>query len=101
MNRKKPGKVGQAKSETIAALPAACSDERLAVEFMERQRWGDHPGCPKCGDVNVYAMKDRKTGQRNRDNRWRCRGCCALYSVRTGTVLEDSRIPLKHWCFAF
>ena len=27
----------------IVALPAACSNEKAAVEFMEAQRWGDHP----------------------------------------------------------
>lgn len=95
------GKVGENKSEVIAALPAACVDERAAVEFIEQQRWEDTPYCPSCGSVAVYQMKDRKTGERNRDHRWRCRDCGGLYTVRTGTVMEDSRIPLRHWCFAF
>lgn len=96
----KPGKVGENKSDTIRELPIACSDETAAVEFMERKRWGDCPCCPHCGDVNVYQMKARDGG-REAHYRWRCRGCGKQFSVRTGTVFEDSRIPLRHWCFAF
>lgn len=46
-------------------------------------------------------MRDSKTGGRQKNNRWRCRDCKSQYTVRTGTVLEDSRIPLHHWCYAF
>jgi transposase-like protein len=85
----------------IMALPAACSDEKAAVEFMEAQRWGDHPACPRCGDLDVYQMKDAKTGERQANFRWRCHGCKEQFTVRIGTVFEDSRIELRHWCFAF
>lgn len=84
----------------IQELPAACSDEPTAVEFMEKHRWGEYPGCPHCGDMDVYKMQS-KDGAREKHFRWRCRGCKKQFSVRTGTVFEDSRIPLRHWCFAF
>ena len=87
--------------EVIAALPRACADETAAVEFMEKQRWGKHPACPRCGDMNVYKMLDAKTGERQANYRWRCRGCKEQYTVRIGTVFEESRIPLMHWCYAF
>jgi transposase-like protein len=85
----------------IKDLPAACADERLAVEFMEQQRWGDKPYCPRCGDFAVYQMKDSKTGERQANLRWRCQGCKEQFTVRIGTVFEDSRAPLRHWCFVF
>ncbi|MCC6488183.1 MAG: IS1595 family transposase [Candidatus Hydrogenedentes bacterium] len=85
----------------ITDLPAACADERLAVEFMEQQRWGDKPYCPRCGDQDVYQMKDSTTGERQADYRWRCRGCKEQFTARIGTVFEDSRAPLRHWCFVF
>lgn len=85
----------------ISALPKACQDEKAAVEFMEKQRWGDHPACPHCGDLDVYQMKDSKTGERQANYRWRCHGCKQQFTVRVGTVFEDSRIPMMHWCFAF
>lgn len=82
-------------------LPLACADENAAVEFLEKQRWGDHPACPSCGDMDVYQMTDSKSGERQKNYRWRCRGCKDQFTVRIGTVFEDSRIPLRHWCFAF
>lgn len=94
-------KVARDKSQVVAALPLACSDEAEAVAFLERQRWGGSPACPRCGDMDVYQMTDRKTGERNKDWRWRCRGCKRMYTVRTGTVFEDSRIQLRWWLYAF
>ena len=87
----------------LEALPLACADEASAVAFMEAQRWGEHPGCPRCGSVNVYQMRDSKTGERQADYRWRCREKhpSQQFTVRTGTVFEDSRVELRHWCFAF
>lgn len=90
----------------IAALPEACANEYKAVEFMEEQRWGKLPCCPRCGDLDVYKMMDAKTGERQANYRWRCRGCASVghkdqFTVRIGTVFEDSRAPLMHWCFVF
>ncbi len=85
----------------IRELPMACVDEGTAVEFVERQRWGDNPICPHCGETNVYQMRDRKTGDRNKRYLWRCNACGNQFTVRIGTIFEDSRIPLKHWCYAF
>lgn len=87
--------------EIIREIPAACADEQTAVAFFEKQRWGDTPACPCCGSASVYMMKDSKTGERQANNRWRCKDCKKQYTVRTGTVFEDSRIELRHWAFAF
>ena len=89
------------KSKVIEHIPAACSDELTAVELFERLRWGDNPCCVKCGSVEVYKMKDAQTGERNERYLWRCRDCKEQYTVRIGTVYEESRIPLRHWAYAF
>lgn len=90
------------KSDTVTReMPLACADEKAAVEFLENKRWGDSPSCPICGCLNVYKMKDSKTGERQANFRWRCQDCKGQYTVRKGTVFEDSRIPLRHWCYAF
>ncbi|MGH7499822.1 MAG: IS1595 family transposase [Gemmatimonadales bacterium] len=99
--RKKPGPVGEAKSQVIRDLPVACSNELAATEFLEAQRWGDSPACPKCGDTDVRKMMNREGTERSKLLRWRCMGCRVQYTVRTGTVMEDSPIPLRHWCLAF
>lgn len=87
-------------SPTLEALRQATATEALAVEFMEEQRFGDCPACPRCGGLNVYKMM-AAAGARNADYRWRCRGCVKMFTVRTGTVLEKSRLPLRVWVFAF
>ncbi len=89
------------KSEIIAEMPLVCADELAAVEFFEQQRWGSTPCCVKCGSVNVYKMADAKTGERSSRYLWRCRDCKEQYTVRIGTVYEESRIPLRHWAYAF
>ncbi|MGD9109551.1 MAG: IS1595 family transposase [Phycisphaerales bacterium] len=97
---KKRKKAGESDSWVLKNIPKACSDEKAAVEFMEKQRWGNTPACPRCGDTNVHQMKDSK-GKRNKRFLWRCHGCKRQFTVRIKTVMEDSRIPLKVWCFAF
>jgi len=89
------------KSETVKRIPAACADELAAVEFFESLRWGSEPCCTKCGSVNVYQMKDAVTGERNKRFLWRCHDCKEQYTVRIGTVYEESRLPMKHWAYAF
>lgn len=88
------------KSEIVSRLPRACADEVAAVEFLEAQRWPEVTACPHCGGMDVYQMKGRD-GKRNKRFLWRCKDCEKQYTVRTGTVFEDSRIPLRHWCYAF
>ena len=88
-------------SPTVAEIPLACSNELAAVEFIEKQRWGNDPHCIHCGSVDVYKMTDRKTGERNKRFLWRCNDCKKQYTVRVGTVYEETRLPLRHWCYAF
>jgi transposase-like protein len=88
------------KSEIIKAIPQACADETAAVEFFEAQRWGDSPRCPHCESKDVYQIKDRD-GTRNKRYLWRCRACGEQYTVRIGAVYEDSRLPMRHWAYAF
>lgn len=89
------------KSQVVEAIPLVCSNELAAVEFFEKQRWGSTPACVKCGSVNVYQMRDAKTGERSKRYLWRCRDCKEQYTVRIGTVYEESRIELRHWAYAF
>jgi transposase-like protein len=98
LRRQRP--VASHKSELVNQLPEACANERAAVEFMEAQRWGDTPRCARCSKTDVVQVK-AKDGSRNSRFLWRCRSCKRQYTVRVGTVMEDSPIPLRHWCYAF
>ena len=85
----------------IRELPKACSDELAAAEFFEAQRWPYGACCMACGSVDVYKMMDSKTGERQANFRWRCRDCKAQFTVRKGTIMEDSPVKLSAWAFAF
>lgn len=87
------------RSAVLEALKNAAVNEAQAVTFLERQRWGDEPACPRCGVLEVYQMKGRD-GNRNKDYRWRCRGCKEFFTVRTATVFEETRLPLRVWVYA-
>ena len=95
--RRKPG---EAQSGVIRDLPLACQDERAAVLFVEKQRWGDTPRCPRCDSEDVVMVRHKDTACSNRFL-WRCHRCKRQFTVRIGTIMEDSRIPLRVWCHAF
>ncbi|HEY5231915.1 MAG TPA: IS1595 family transposase [Verrucomicrobiae bacterium] len=89
-----------AKSEIIKEIPLACADELAAVEFLERKIWSGKPCCPHCQSTNVSQIKDAVTGERSKRFLWRCHGCKKQFTIRVGTVMEESRIPLRHWVYA-
>lgn len=67
-------------------------DEKAAVKFFEELRWGETITCPYCGSTEIsdckYPMPHR------------CRKCRKHFSVRVGTVLQDSKLPLQKWLLA-
>jgi transposase-like protein len=86
---------------TVDALPAACTNEAEAVALMESLRWGNAPTCPRCVSPEVRRMMG-SDGKRNARFLWRCLGeCKSQFTVRIGTVMEESRIAMRHWCYAF
>ncbi|HEX5010660.1 MAG TPA: IS1595 family transposase [Planctomycetota bacterium] len=86
-------------------LRDATTDEAKAVEFFESRRWPDAPACPRCGSMAVHKIVG-KDGRREAHFRWRCPDCAKAgkpcqYSVRTGTVFEESRLPMRIWAHAY
>lgn len=69
-------------------------DEEAARKYFETNRWGDEPNCGHCGSTNVVECKDHKPMP------YRCRDCRKHFSIRTGTVLAESRLPLQKWLLA-
>ena len=67
-------------------------DEAAAVEFYESQRWPDGVFCPFCGgNERVKPVASKKPQP------YRCAACRKYFSVRVGTVMESSKLPLRTW----
>ena len=98
-------KVGGGRSEIEQRLPLACADEAAAFAFMEEQRgWKSDADavCPKCGVVGEsYRMMAANGVDRSPRYLWRCRACKEQFTVKVGTIMEDSKIALTAWCLAF
>ena len=70
------------------------SDEQAVEAMFIKARWSDGIACPKCGSVNVQERPTRKPQP------FRCRDCRKDFSVKTGTVMEGSNLPLSKWAMA-
>ena len=70
------------------------SDEAAVERMFERARWGDDVCCPKCGSLSVIPRPSRKPAP------YRCRDCRGYFSVKTGTVMHGSNLPLSTWAMA-
>lgn len=69
-------------------------DEETAIEFIENRRWPDKVICPHCGSPHTSPISNRPAHQCS------TRGCRKQFSVRTDTIFENSRIPLRKWIYA-
>jgi transposase-like protein len=74
-------------------------DEAAAFEALEAIVWRDGPVCPHCGCMGRIAplngVKDKKG--RERLGLKKCYDCRKQFTVRKGTLFEDSPIPLHVW----
>ncbi len=71
------------------------SDDETCIEFIASRRWPDGKAiCPKCGSDNNTFMATRRT--------WQCKNkeCKKQFSVKVGTIFEDSAIGLDKWLTA-
>ena len=67
--------------------------EADCAEFIEAERWDGHVTCPRCSeDDRIWRVKGGMG--------FKCGGCKKQFSVRTGTMMESSRLPLKTWLLA-
>lgn len=67
-------------------------DEETCRKFIIQERWNGDPVCPHCKHSKVYEIAGRMS--------FKCAGCKERFSVRTGTVMEESRLPLQTWLLA-
>ena len=70
-------------------------DEEEAYKWVEAHLWPHGPQCPRCG-----VLEDRITklkGKSTRIGTYKCKDCRKPFTVKVGTIFEDSHIPLRIW----
>lgn len=65
------------------------SDLDVATQHFARLRWPDGPTCSRCGCTEYSYLSKRRL--------WQCKGCRYQYSVKKGTIFEDSAIDFDKW----
>jgi transposase-like protein len=69
-------------------------DEESAFAFIESRLWPKGPVCPHCGSKERIG---KLKGKSYRIGLHKCYVCRKEFTVRIGTIFEDSHIPLKVW----
>ena len=69
-------------------------DDVAVAKYLEERRWPDGRFCPHCGSVRTADIKNKKPMP------YRCQDCREHFSIRTGTLLAESKISLQKWFFA-
>ena len=65
------------------------SDLDICLNFMVGLRWPNGIHCPRCESKEYFFLSTRRI--------WKCKGCKKQFSVKIGTIFEDSPIGFEKW----
>ena len=90
---KAPGK-SHRKGISILQMAEMFPDEQTAHKWFESWIWptGER-ACTRCGSLNTHEAKHKTMP-------YRCRDCRKYFSVKTGSAMESSKLPLQLWAWA-
>ena len=89
---KAPGKAYR-EGITLLELGELFPDEEAARKWFEAQVWPRERCCTRCGSLKTQEASHKTMPY------W-CTDCRSYFSLKTGTALESSKIPLKKWVWA-
>ena len=93
MGQKAPGK-SHREGISLIELTDMFPDEAAATEWFEALIWPDGRHCPRCGSAETTETPETAVLP------YWCPSCRRYFSVKIGTTLERSRVPLRKWAFA-
>ena len=94
MAQKAPGKHYR-KGISLIEITRKFPDDATAETWFVKTRWPDGVTCPSCDADNVLTVKTRKPQP------YRCRDCRKHFSVKTGTLMQGSKLGLQVWAVAY
>lgn len=78
--------------KSILDLVEKLPTEQDCIDYFTSIRWADGAFCPYCGNQKVFHFTDKKNHK--------CAACKKRFSIKVGTIFEDTKIPLKKWFIA-
>ena len=88
MKKQGPGKWFR-KGITLIEVIAMFPDDESAEKWFASMRWPDGPVCPRCRGSSVQSDAAHPSMP------YRCRGCGKRFSVRTGSVMADTKLGYR------
>jgi transposase-like protein len=67
----------------------AFPDEQSAIDHLRSIRWRSGAYCPYCTSARVMHFSDNRTHK--------CHDCRQRFSIKVGTIFEDTKLPLRKW----
>ena len=77
---------------SLHAMLVAFPDEQSCIDHLRSIRLRDGAFCPHCGSLRVYHFSDNRMHK--------CGDCRQRFSIKVGTIFEDSKIGLQKWFMA-
>ena len=75
--------------DSLFDLFEAIPDEQAAIDHFKAIRWKNGEFCPHCGHEKLYHFSDGRTHK--------CAQCRQRFSIKVGSIFEDTKIPLRKW----
>lgn len=79
----------QKQPKTLQEAIRHFSDEQVCIDAVAALRWPDGPVCPACEHREHYYLASQR--------RWKCKECYKQFTVKLGTIFEDSALSLTKW----
>ena len=93
VSTKGPGRAHR-EGMTLIEIVEMFPTEEAAVKWFEDVLWADGRCCGKCGSVKTSAVPNAKPMP------YWCSDCRSYFSVRTGTSIARSNVPMRKWAIA-
>ncbi|HLK25606.1 MAG TPA: IS1595 family transposase [Caulobacteraceae bacterium] len=78
--------------KTLPELFAAFPTEQSAIDHFTAIRWSSGAFCPLCGNADA-----KRIGTLTGTNTHKCYVCRKRFSIRVGTIFQDTKLPLRTW----
>jgi transposase-like protein len=78
--------------DSLMSMMETFSNEQVCIDHLRAIRWKGGAYCPHCGSAKVYHFSDNRTHK--------CGDCRQRFSIKVGTVFEDTKLPLRKWFMA-